>query len=176
MCHVVVVDGSSIGRYQTEKIKEGDGPIVTGLETFLSDGFIALDKGGIMLTEWLEAVGASNHHKANLQTWVGDLMVVGRIRLGDLGPDRNLTKQLKNLGVRGRDQKYISAAKQFGAYAIVSDDADMFDPKLKSQSPKTRAKALSQRKGCVCDFVRKNLNVNVTPIDQICSVVPRCQT
>lgn len=174
MCVGVVVDATSITKFQYQRIKKGGGPAVDNLEGFLENGFIFMDKGRFMEQEWMESGSHSTHARDNLQDWVADLQQSGRIKLKEITPDPILRKQLLAFGMSGKDSKYLAAAKQFGAVALVSDDADMFDPKFKTMRPKTRQKKMNERKGRVCRFAQKKLGVVVTVIEDMLSVVPQC--
>lgn len=174
MCVGVVVDATSITKFQYQRIKEGGGPAVDSLERFLEDSFILMDKGRIMEHEWMGAGSYSTHARGNLQDWIADLQQSGRIKLKDFTPEPTLRRQLLAFGMSGKDPKYLAAAQQFGAFGLVSDDADMFDPKFKTMTPKTRQKQMNARKGRVCGFARKNLGVVVTVIEDMLSVIPRC--
>ncbi len=138
------------------------------------NGFIFMDKGRFMEQEWMESGSHSTHARDNLQDWVADLQQSGRIKLKDSTPDPTLRKQLSAFGMSGKDPKYLAAAQQFGAFGLVSDDADMFDPKFKTMAPKTRHKRMNARNGRVCRVARKKLGVVVTVIEDMLSVIPQC--
>ena len=174
MCKEIVFDACSVGLYHKQRILDGGGAVVNAVEDFLLDGFILLDSGGIMLTEWIQSASFASHGEQSLLTWVSDLWANGKIRFIKLVPDPHLTNELRQLGLKRKDLKYLAAAYKTGAFALVSDDSDMYDPRLKAQSSKSRERAVKNRNGPVVRFARNRLNVEITPAEQTADVVPKC--
>lgn len=175
MCNGVVIDANSIKLYFEERILNGGGAIVDQVHEFLGDGFIYMDVGRMIEQEWLDCSSFAKHAAQNLADWIADHQQSGKIRLGEFKADAAKTKRLRALGLRKKDLKYLLAADQFGAYAVVSNDSDLFDPQLKAQHPKTREKAMARRNGPVCKYARRQLQVEVTRIEDLIVNVPRCE-
>jgi hypothetical protein len=160
--------------YQKQRIFDGGGPAVENLEGFLTDGFILMDDGRRMEQQWLNTANFSRHVCANLQDWIADLQQSGRIRFSKLKPDPAVRKKLQQFGVTKSDPMYLIGARQFGAFALVSEDSDMFDPKLKTMTSAKRNKAKRESRGVVCRYARKTLRIEVTIIEQMRNVIPKC--
>lgn len=174
MCNGIVLDSVSVTIYQKQRVLNRGGPAVEALDNFLSDGVILMDTGGIMINEWLQTANFSSHARDNLKDWIADQYAKGRIKMRKLTADQQLMKEFGNLGVFGRDRKYLMIACQGNAYAVISDDPDMYDPKLKNKATRTRIKAIMQRKGKVCSFVKKKFGLEIGPIEQVADIVPQC--
>ena len=98
VCVGVIVDATSITKFQCQRINEGGGPAVDNLEKFLENGFIFMDKGRIMEQEWMGSGSYSTHERGNLQDWIADLQQSGRIKMRDLAPNPALRKRLSAFG------------------------------------------------------------------------------
>ncbi len=119
---------------------------------------LAADAKGRILNEW--------EHQAKLpgiREWIDDELKNGRLSLVNATPIDKHSSQLHiKLGLdrSSTDTVYVWCAYSTTTKHIMSWDVDLFDPKAKSDSKK-RAEAMTDRKGKLCRYLEKNLDVCV---------------
>lgn len=155
------MDACSIAIFQSERVRVVDGPATRAVNFILQDAVMALDCGDRIRTEWLAA--ASHAHSAlNLADWLADRLHDGAARLYLVPNDNHLKKALRQLGLHNMDRFYVLTASAAMALVLASDDIDFYDPTLKNARHEKKERVKGNRQGVVCNWLRKNLRVEVS--------------
>lgn len=115
-------------------------------------------------TEWQQTCDSTWYRE-----WYLDHIRNGSIREVDEPPgDRGLRKLLRvQLGLpsSSSDHHLILCALAYPPHYIVSYDHDLYDPKVKSQSPQAKRRARELREGRLCRYLKHNHGITVGMLD-----------
>jgi hypothetical protein len=159
----IVVDANIISYYCREYIEEtGDlcdliGKILKNCGIVISDS---------MEREWRNTCGSQL-----FEVWFTDNLRDGHIQYVIPSIDRQILKKIHNdfgLPERGGDKDLIKAANVTTYKYILTNDIDLFDPKKKRASSKEKEQIKKQRKGALCIFLRKKLDIIVGLPEHCC--------
>ncbi|WP_447762210.1 hypothetical protein [Sphingopyxis panaciterrae] len=153
-----VVDANVVHVFQEERIREKPGVGCAAISAIFGAGCVALDSDETCQAEWLNCAMAK--YPLNLMDWIADRMVDGKIRywpLGDQPPFKELTAQ----GIPKPDHKWIKLAKSSAAVAVVTNDIDLIDCKLKKAPAKVKAKVRAAGRGPTKRYIKKKTGAEV---------------
>ena len=142
-----------------EETKKESGRATLAFEKAEADGKIVLDDEGYIKHQYCAARRGFGEKLFDIMFEAYSLR--GRILISPKSKNQALGKALRDLGVPRSEHPYFHAANNVEAQFIVSEDIDFFDPSQKQGTAKAKAKAKTQRKGCVCKFARKSLGCEV---------------
>jgi hypothetical protein len=169
-----VVDANGIAALQKARLAGHDQVADHPACRLCSDSIIAVDEGLIMRQEWLNTANLSRSEKLNLGDWIADGLIKKRIVLRTYRNDGHILKRLEQYGMQRKDAKYIDAARQFGAFAVISNDIGMYEPAAKRQDTASQERIKQRRTGQVCNYARREWNVEVVTFQHLCDIVPTC--
>ena len=166
----VVIDACSIALFQQERISGNRGGASEAMDHILSISAITLDESDRIKQQWVDTVSNANSRTA-LADWIADRLQEGKIIILPYLGNQQIKKDLRNLGMDGKDRFYIDYANGAGARAIISDDIHFFHPPAKAWSAHKKEKIKKERNGCVCRYVRKHLNMETCTLCNVCDVI-----
>ena len=158
----VVVDANIISSYLQEYGEE-TGDIYGLIEKILKNC-------GIAITELLEHEWESTCGDQLFNEWFTDNLNKGLQREGkhiqyvDPSIDSQILKKIHikfGLPRGGQDKELIKAANVTTYRYILTNDIDLFDPKKKTAPRKEKERIKKGRKGRLCQFLRKELEITV---------------
>ena len=152
----VVVDTNIISNYYQEYIEE-TGDIYGLIEKLLKNCGIAITE--LLENEWHNTCGSQL-----FDVWFTDNLRDGYIQYVNPYINRQILKKIHNdfgLPKEGRDKELIKAANVTTYKYILTNDIDLFDPKKKTAPRKEKERIKKGRKGRLCQFLRKELEITV---------------
>ena len=158
----VVVDANIISSYLEEYVEE-TGDLYGLIEKILKNCGIAITD--LVEHEWRSTCGGQFFDE-----WFTDNMSKGLQRDGkhiqyvDPYIDRQILKKIHRdfgLPIRKYDKELIKAANVTTYRYILTYDIDLFDPKKKTAPRKEKERIKKGRKGRLCQFLRKELEITV---------------
>lgn len=119
---------------------------------------LAIDQGGKIKHEWLTTC-----QSPYFREWYAKQLYMGRIAEITPSIPEQHKKALLGLGLPpdGFDKVYIAVANNTRTRYIVSCDMDFFDPKLKKGDERAKSRARDDRRGAVCHYLRREMNIVV---------------
>lgn len=168
MCTPMVVDANCIAKFQYERIHNINGPATAALNHIFTSGWIVACPKCIQ--KWASCAAGAG--ELALNDWIADKMSSREIRHVDQITDAALAKKLTQMGLPKEDIKWLQVARHNGAFGVVTEDIDLFDPRAKGAKDAARKK--QARTGPIAKFARKSLNVEVMTLDQVLNLVPTC--
>ncbi len=157
----VVVDASVILRFSPQ-LARGEGRLYE-LITELAHSFgMVTDDGQKMEQEW--SAGGSDQL---ILTWIAEEMKNGRLKVVRGCIDRGARRRLHahfGLPRNSWDVEYIKCANVTLMKYLLAEDCDFFDPKAKAQGASARRKAKRERRGRLCQYLKKQLGIRVGAI------------
>lgn len=152
----IVVDADIISCFCKECINES-GDVYDLIENIL-------ENCGIAITELLEQVWRNTCGSQLFEIWFYDN--VHSLRIQHIKPQlpRPIVRKIHNdfgLPRRGRDIELIRISNVTKFKYILTYDIDLFDPKKKKASKIEKEHVKNERKGALCQFLRKNLGIIV---------------
>lgn len=162
MCDGFVVDADIMLSFLRELIYE-EGEIFKFITLICEKyGIVATNK---ILTEWETTCQGDVFSQ-----WETDELKEGRIRKVKVLPnlDKGILKKIHNdcgLPRNSKDIEYVKCANAtISIRYIISDDIDLYAPKLKKADSKAKYRAKEQRQGQLCCFLNKKMEVRVGTI------------
>ena len=152
----VIIDANIIPQFLPQYVKQ-EGNIYDLFNDILSKYGIAICKQ--IQREWLNTC---NH--PIIEAWLTDNLKNGNIRHVKPKLHRDIKKKLRtDYGLpRGSpDIHLISCANVTEVRYIISEDMDLFDPKMKRAKSKTRTRIKQKRTGNLCRYLHKQLKIRV---------------
>lgn len=165
----IVVDANIISYYGREYIEE-TGDLCDLIEKILKNCGIAISDS--MEREWRNTCGSQL-----FDVWFTDNLRDGHIQYITPYLDKQILKKIHNdfgLPKRGGDKDLIKAANVTTYKYILTNDIDLFDPKKKSVERKEKERIKKQRKGALCIFLRKELDIIVGLPEHCCGDLEEC--
>jgi hypothetical protein len=83
--------------------------------------------------------------------------VEDKIREVPCRSDASIRANLREMGVPHGDHMYVFLSAQNRAYAIMSQDADLYEPRAKTWSPTARRTLMHGNAGCVRRYFEEEL-------------------
>lgn len=148
-----VVDANAIAEFQKQRITGVEGDAISGIKTIKETGFIGIDIGEFILTEWYSVVGGLDA-TPSFRDWVADMLATGKIRFCEQKKYTDINKKLSAMGMSNSDKKYIYCAITHKSIMIVTNDIDFHDPKIKSHKSEYKNKIKSNKSGCICKMLK----------------------
>lgn len=128
---------------------------------FISD-YVILDEGGKIKNEWQSC--SCGLQDELFSSWVADRMIADKIRMVSVKQHKQLKAEMKKFGMPKKDEVYLFTAANNQAYAVISEDIDLYDPKAKGWTLKARRKLMESGSACVAKYMRKEHSVLVFPL------------
>jgi hypothetical protein len=153
-----IVDANAIHEFQSERIRQENGPAHSAIIGILDSHFIALDADGKCLQEW--AACAEGTHPFALTDWIADQMLENKIRLVDIAPN-TCRKQLLTLGLPEQDHKWIRLCVGASSERLVTEDVDFFNPRAKTWKANAKMKLKAAKKGPCAKALKKQFRISV---------------
>jgi len=152
----IVIDANIISKFYKEFIiDEGD--------LYVLINWI-LDNCGVVFTDLIYHEWISTCNNFVIKEWIADGLKLGKIRYTNPQLDRAIIKKLHiNFGLpkKSRDIEYIRCANVTLTKYILTNDIDLFDPKLKNDTSKAKKNAKNNRSSKLCRFLLKELKIRV---------------
>ena len=161
-----VVDACSIAAFQSQRVLDGGGAALEGMEHLLNTGVIVLDEGDLILQEWLDTCSYASHCALSLGDWINDQLASGKIITVQMEKEQSVRSKMKSLNVPRKDQKYVYIAHCSSASAITTEDVDLHDPAFKGDG-RARERLLRNKGGPVCRYIKKNIGAVVCQIEEV---------
>ena len=165
----IVVDANIISNYCQEYSAE-NGDIYDLIEKILKNCGIAITD--LVEHEWRSTCGGQL-----FEEWFTVNLHADYIQYVDPYIDRQILKKIhKDFGLPKRkyDKELIKAANVTTYKYILTYDIDLFDPKKKSAERKEKERIKKQRKGALCTFLRRELDIIVGLPEHCCGDLEEC--
>lgn len=159
-----VVDANVVHVFQEERVREDPGIGSAAISAVFGIGFVALDAEEKCQTEWMNCALAK--YPLNLMDWIADRMVDGKIKYWPLG-DQPSFKEMTAQGIPKPDHKWIRLAKSSSAVAVITNDIDLIDCKLKKASAKIKAKVRASGRGQTKRYIKKQTGADVICCEEV---------
>ena len=153
------VDAHCMNYFQKERIGGLSGEATVAISHILDNGHIALDEEQHCYQEWLDSAQGPAH--LNLQDWVAEKLVEGKIKFYKVTRIADVRKSLNKLGLPSKDHKWLHLASSCRPSVLVSEDSDLYEPASKLWPRAQKEKIKSEQKGCVCKYAKSELEVEV---------------
>jgi hypothetical protein len=149
--------------FYDELVADTAGIFRRSFEYLLNNEIIIIDKNGQIRHEWTASCcGAQDEF---LNEWMNNRILEDKIQEQVSKKSRDVQVSLREFGVPPRDHKYIYLATSNAVFALISEDIDFYDPTEKGRGA-DRVKEIKQnRKGCVCQYLRKALSIELFPLE-----------
>lgn len=154
----VTIDACVMRDFMEEFLANVKGTTRVLVEEVAAGVGLAIDQGGKIKHEWLTTCQNPYFHE-----WYAAQVYQGRIKeLASTIPEHH-KKALSRIGLPpdGFDKVYIAVANNTKIRYIVSCDMDFFDPKLKKGDEKAKCRARDDRRGELCCYLRRRMNIRV---------------
>lgn len=152
-----VIDANCMKYFQEERVKKGEGRFCDVIDVALNNGIIAIDDKGLAQQEYFDCCRPAPVG-LNLCDWISDQIIAQKIKM--FAVNRSAEISLIGFGVPRKDHKWVAIALGAGAFAVVTEDIDLFDPKEKYANEARKAKIKAEG-GCVSRHLRRKYKLLV---------------